>query len=294
VNPALERLGFAAADRAVVLHADDVGMCHASLAAFAELAGGGLAVSGSLMVPCPWFPAAAAFCRAHPEVDAGVHLTLTSEWEGYRWSPLSTRDPASGLCDEQGTFPRHPREVAARGTQEAVETEMAAQLDRAAHAGLSFSHVDAHMFTVLHPRFLDAYVRLAVARQALPLLWRIDGPLGALGEAEAAAARRVTGEWAQRGLPVFDHLVRLPLMQADDRLEQARAAFAALPPGLAHCIFHPALDTPELRAITPDWRARAADFAVLAGAALRRCLTGLGIHVLTYRHLGRAAPTPST
>ena len=285
MNPALERLGFAPADRAVILHADDVGMCHASLAAFAELAGGGLAVSGSLMVPCPWFPAAVAFCRAHPEVDAGVHLTLTSEWEGYRWSPLSTRDPASGLCDALGAFPRHPREVAARGTLEAVEKEMAAQLERAARAGLRFSHVDAHMFTALHPRFLDAYVRLAVAHQALPLLWRVDGPLGALGEVEAASVRRSAGDWERRGLPVVDHLVRMPLAQADDRLEQARAALAALPPGLAHCIFHPALDTPELRAIAPDWRGRAADFEVLAGAELRRCLAGLGIHVLTYRQL---------
>ncbi|HEV7506895.1 MAG TPA: polysaccharide deacetylase family protein [Thermoanaerobaculia bacterium] len=289
MNPVLKRLGLAAADRAVVLHADDVGMCHASTAAFAELAGGDLAVSGSLMVPCPWFPAAAAFCRAHPEMDAGVHLTLTSEWEGYRWSPLSTCDPASGLCDELGAFPRHPREVVARGTQEAVEREMAAQLDGAARAALPFTHVDAHMFTVFHPRFLDAYVRLAMGHHALPLLWRVDRPLGALGEAEAAAVRRAAGEWEEKGLPVVDHLVRLPLAQADDRLEQVRGALTALPPGLAHFIFHPALDTPELRAIAPDWRGRAADFAVLAGPELRRCLTGLGIHVLTYRDLGRAA-----
>ena len=131
---------------------------------------------------------------------------------------------------------------------------------------------------------------------ALPLLWRVDGPLGALYADAAAAVRRAVDEWEARGLPVVDHLVRLPLTQATDptdRLERMRAALAALPPGLAHCIFHPALDTPELRAIAPDWPGRAADFAVLAGPELPRCLAALGIHVVTYADLRRAAPPGS-
>jgi hypothetical protein len=56
------------------------------------------------MVPCPWFPQVAAYCREHPSVDLGVHLTLTSEWDSYRWGPISTRDPASGLIDDEGYF----------------------------------------------------------------------------------------------------------------------------------------------------------------------------------------------
>jgi len=103
-NPVLRELGLGQADRAVVIHTDDIGMCQASLAALADLVDFGLVSCGATMVPCPWFPQVAAYCRGHPSVDLGVHLTLTSEWDSYRWGPISTRDPASGLIDDEGYF----------------------------------------------------------------------------------------------------------------------------------------------------------------------------------------------
>jgi len=106
-NTALRELGFSAADRVVIVHADDVGMCNATVNAFFELADYGVISSGSVMVPCPWFPAVAAACRGNADIDVGVHLTLTSEWDRYRWGPISTRDPASGLLDEEGYFYRN-------------------------------------------------------------------------------------------------------------------------------------------------------------------------------------------
>ena len=110
-NPFLSRLGFAAGDRVAILHADDVGMCPATVPAFAELIAAGSLSSGSLMVPCPAFPQAAALCRSQPEMDLGVHLTLNSEWETYRWGPLSPAGPRSGLRDAEGFFPREREAV---------------------------------------------------------------------------------------------------------------------------------------------------------------------------------------
>jgi len=95
-NPILKKLGFADDDRVVIIHVDDVGMCHASLQAFADLWDAGTISSGAVMTPCPWFPATAAWARAHPEVDLGVHGTVNAEWDGYRWGPVSTRDRATG------------------------------------------------------------------------------------------------------------------------------------------------------------------------------------------------------
>src|SRR4051812_42569067 len=104
MNPALKKLGFDANDRVVIFHADDIGMSQAANAALPDLLDFGLLSSAAVMVPCPWFPQAAAFCRDHPEVDMGVHLTLNCEWEAFRWGPISTRDQESGMLDVQGYF----------------------------------------------------------------------------------------------------------------------------------------------------------------------------------------------
>ena len=109
INPYLQQLGFQADDRVVVVHADDIGMCHATLPAIDELMAFGLVTSASAMVPCPWFLEAASWHRRNPQFDLGIHLTLTSEWQHYRWGPLSCRDEESGLVDDQGYFHGTPR-----------------------------------------------------------------------------------------------------------------------------------------------------------------------------------------
>ena len=109
MNPFLHKLGYSPTDRVVVLHADDIGMCHSTLLAYDELLDAGLISSAAVMMPCPWSNAAGQLCQQHadhPGLDMGVHLTLTSEWTDYRWRPLSTADPASGLLDDEATSRR--------------------------------------------------------------------------------------------------------------------------------------------------------------------------------------------
>jgi predicted glycoside hydrolase/deacetylase ChbG (UPF0249 family) len=65
----LRHLGFAATDRVVVIHADDLSMCQATLPAFVGLLAVGLVSSRSVMVPCPWFPQATDLLRACPTAD---------------------------------------------------------------------------------------------------------------------------------------------------------------------------------------------------------------------------------
>src|SRR5690349_9171744 len=140
MNPALQQLGFGPQDRVVIIHADDIGMCRATLPALADLLDVGLVSSAAVMVPCPWFPQVAAWCRAHPAVDMGVHLTVNSEWETYRWGPLSTRDLASGLLDDAGYFHAWPPATFAQADPSAVAAELRAQVARALQAGIRPTH----------------------------------------------------------------------------------------------------------------------------------------------------------
>jgi chitin disaccharide deacetylase len=296
-NPFLTRLGFAAGDRVAILHADDVGMCPATLPAFAELIAEGALSSGSLMVPCPAFPQAAVFARSHPshpQVDLGVHLTLNSEWATYRWGPLSPAGASSGLRDAEGFFPRE-REAVGEADPKAVAAELAAQLDAALAAGFDITHLDAHMFAALQPRLLPTYLALARERRLPALVWRPGPALPALSKGDANAA--AVAAWAAEGFPVADHVAYLPLgasaaWTSDDpsdwrqsRWEEAKAIFDAFPPGLTHFLIHPACDDPELRALARDWRARIADYELFRSGRPREYLRAVGVEVIGYREV---------
>ncbi len=85
------------------------------------------------------------------------------------------------------------------------------------------------------------------------------------------------------GLPLLDAILSVDLGQPDDRLAQTLQLLDTLPAGVSYFILHPSKDTPELRAIAPDWRARVADYQVFSDDALRRYIREQGIHVIGYR-----------
>jgi hypothetical protein len=103
-RPVLELLGYPEDSRLLIVNADDFGSCHANNAAILEAITGGIVTSTTLMTPCPWAPEALRMLRSHPEIAFGVHLTLISEFDGYRWGSLSPRDQVPSLLDDDGYF----------------------------------------------------------------------------------------------------------------------------------------------------------------------------------------------
>jgi len=286
-NPVLRKLGLRDDDRVAIIHADDVGMCQASVSAYADLMDFGLVSSAATMVPCGWFSGLAAYCRQHPGSDAGVHLTITCEWDAYRWGPISTRDPASGLMDDEGFFYRSSNEAAAHGDPAAVGIEVNAQIKRALASGVDATHIDTHMGTMIAPPFIPYYVQAALEHR-LPIMFFRWGEEklrehGYDAERVAQALKLIETLEAQN-MPLIDHIVGMPL-DGEKPLELAQQTFAALEPGITHFILHPSQDTPELRAIAPDWRARVADFELFTSEKLRKFVQDAGIHVIGYRAL---------
>lgn len=287
MNPFLEALNLPADGKALILHADDVGMCHASLAAFAELHERFPAVSGSVMVPAPWFQATAAFAREHPDADLGLHITLTCEWGGYRWSALSTRDPGSGLLDEQGCFPRNQVPLWEKAGVGAALLEIEAQLRTAHAAGIELTHVDDHMGVWGHPRFALHFARFCL-RHRLPARYVSPAREGVGLDEWETAQRDASALYAGGGLPWFDRIGGLPLDDQDSHEERILGFSEALPTGgLGLIVGHPALDTPELRALAPDWRGRAANFRAFNSKRVHEALSRRGVLLINYRDLNR-------
>ena len=287
-NPCLNKLGYANTDRLAIIHTDDIGMCHASIQAFVDLFGYGLISSAATMVPCPWFPHLASYCRENKNVDMGIHLTLTSEWDSFRWSPVSTHDPGSGMIDSEGYFFRTAEEAQLQGNSDAVNLELSEQVERARKAGINISHLDTHMNTVAHPKYINSYIQLAV-QQKLPFLFpRMDQDgfqkLG-LDQVIASMAALLVNQLEEMGIPLVDNVAGLNLENPANRLNQVKQALSSLPFGITHFIIHPSFDTPELRAITPDWQCRVADYHTFMDENLRKFINSIGIHVIGYLSL---------
>jgi chitin disaccharide deacetylase len=292
-NPALRKLGFADDDRVAIIHADDIGNSQASVSAFAELARFDLVSSGAVMVPCGWFPAAAAGSRARPEADLGIHLTLTCEWDALRWGPISTCDSASGMIDDEGYFYRTTEQAQAHGRPEAVARELAAQVERALAAGMRPTHVDTHMGSVYSAAFLPIYLDVARRYRLAPMFFRDDqaGWRARGADAETAVVMaQLSAQLEDAGVPLLDNIAMMPLDAPDDRIGQAKRMFEGLPPGLTHFILHPSHDTPELRACSPSWPSRVADLQAFQSEELRAYIHDTGIQVIGYRALQELMP----
>ena len=292
-NPVLKKLGLKDDDRVVLIHTDDIGMCQASVEAFADLNEAGIISCGAVMVPCPWFLHAAGYARQHKKADLGIHLTLTSEWETYRWGPISTRDLASGMMDEAGFFHNKSEPAQQNADPLAVEIELNAQVERAIQAGIIPTHVDTHMGTVAHPKFMGTYIQLALKHRLPPMIFRMDEVGWRAAGLEPEFAKMAAGLVQQleaSGLPLLDAIGGMSLDSDQDRLERTKQAFTDLQAGLTHFIIHPSKDTPELRAITPDWRCRVADYQNFMNEELRRHIQATGVHVIGYRALKELMP----
>ena len=97
-----EKLGYPEDSKLLIIHADDVGLSHSEDAATITALEKKGVNSASIMVPCPWFPEIAGYAKQHPEVDWGIHLTLTSEWKNYKWGGVSSSNEIASLLDKDG------------------------------------------------------------------------------------------------------------------------------------------------------------------------------------------------
>ena len=66
----------------LVVKADDMGAAHAINLGTIEAYKHGVVTSTDVLVPAPWFMEAVRLLAENPGLDVGVHLCLTSEWEG--------------------------------------------------------------------------------------------------------------------------------------------------------------------------------------------------------------------
>lgn len=287
-----ERLGLAPGARAIILNADDFGMCHAANTAIVELLDAGRIDSTTLMVPCSWAPEALSFAAGRTDLDVGVHLVLTSEWSRYRWRPLT--GSASSLVDADGFFPADVVAVEQRAAADDVAVELAAQLQAALDAGVDVTHLDNHMGSVYGLAtgrdFLGPVFALA-AQHGLP--FRLPRSMDGVS---ADTLARATGAADALGVEIIDRLWSHPFELVgegtDDAetYEQVRDGFVtllrAVPAGVTEIYLHPMTDTEELRSAV-DFAAvkRGYELRLLSDPVVTQAIADEGLERIGWRAL---------
>lgn len=222
--------GYSDSGIKLIVRGDDMGITHATNVAILEAYKRGIQKTAEVIVPAPWFPEAAAMLRSHPELDAGVHLTLTSEWEGLKWGPL-THSPS--LMDEDGYFypmiwpnehyGKNEALKSQRWKLEEIEQEFRAQITLAKKHIPHVSHLSYHMgCNNLSP-------------QVDSLVYALAGEFNLDIDLEENKVQRVRFEG--------------PHETTRQKISSFNTLLKGLEPGTYLYIGHPSLDTSEMQAI---------------------------------------------
>jgi predicted glycoside hydrolase/deacetylase ChbG (UPF0249 family) len=279
-QPLQVRLGYPATAKLLILNADDLAVTHSeNIASFAAL-DQKLITSATVMVPCPWFTEVAAYAKTHPQADLGLHLTLTSEWQTFRWGPIASRALVPSLVGSDGYFYADVPDVVKHAKLDEVEMEIRAQIERAKSMGLEPSHLDAHMHSLYaSPELFGVFLKVA-HEYKLPIrgarnekLFQGVLPLMAPGDPVPDAIFSPGEDVPASGWT--DYYVNL---------------IRNLQPGVTEIFVHLAHDDAETQAVTvnhPDWGAawRQREVEAMSSPAFRKALEDNHIILIGWREI---------
>ena len=251
----------------LIVRADDIGSSHAANEACMDSYTKGIARSVEVMVNCSWFPEAAQRLAETPGYDVGVHLMLTSEWDQVKWRPLTH---APSLVDENGYFypmvwpnDNFPEERTIRGADwklDEIEKELRAQIEKAMKHIPQVSHVTTHMGFSSMDESVDKLVKELAREYDL----YID----------------------------MENVKRMPGWEKTQNTKEKINAFiqnlSELEPGTYMFVEHPALDLPEMQAISllPGKSSPAKDRAdvtkIFTSPKVRKFIRENGIELISY------------
>jgi len=258
----------------LIVRGDDIGSCHAANVACIRSYKEGIMTSVELMVPCSWFPEAVKMLNENPGLDVGIHLTLTSEWDNYKWRPLTH---APSLTDVNGYF--YPtiwrRNNAPAGTAlkdadwkiEEIEKELRAQIELGKRKVPHVSHLSYHMGCAgFDPKVRELCAKLAGE-------YNLDIELSKAGV---------------RGFGGFGDA-----KTAEERIERFIQRLEELKPGTYLFVEHPGINTTEMSAIGHKGyedvaEDRDAVTEVFVSDKVKKAIKRLGIKLISYADLKKA------
>ena len=282
-----ERLGWGPEDKVVIFHVDDIGMSHDTNRGTIKVLEEGLATSFSIMMPTPWVPEINHYLQQNEGLDAGLHLTLTSEWSEYRWGPLAGKNQVPGLVDTEGCMWGSVKGVVMNASADEVELEIRAQIDRAETMGIDITHLDSHMGTLFEMKFIERYVKVGIEKK-IPVLFP-GGHCQFVSEGSPLPIEMVhkIGDtiW-EGGLPVVDDIYANTYGWAkEDKIENYVRIIKTMKPGILEIINHATDPTEVFEKISTSGDSREGDLIALLSPELKKACEEEGVILTTWREM---------
>ena len=284
-----EKLGYPAGKKVILLHCDDAGMCNEANIAVQNYFKTGDIQSAAVMVPCPYAEELVEWAKTQDSPDIGIHLTLTSEWKDYRWGPVSDSANVPGLIDPEGKMWYDVPDVVTHASAEEIETEVRAQIDKVLSMGFTPTHIDTHMGTLYGTtEYLKVFLKIA-NEYNLPAN-AIDLSDPEIAEFFKQAGYPINEEVVELldsyALPKLDNFSSVPEGKTyEDKRENFFKLLNSLNPGLTEIIFHPSVDTDNLKSITDSWQQRVWEAQLFSDPVVKQFFEDNDIIVTTWKEI---------
>lgn len=283
-NNILEKLGFEKDSKLLIIHNDDIGMSQSVNRASFDAFDKGYINSGSVMVPCPWFLEVVQYSKKNPNLDIGIHLTLTSEWKNYKWGGVSSSDKIKSILDDKGHFYPEVSYVQKNAKYNEVKNELEAQINYSLSNGLIPTHLDTHMGAVrATPKTLQAYLEVGNKFQ-LPV--QISEDFKSILDNKLIDFTRIDKSKILFVKKIYGKQDNTPI-NYEEWMIFYKKVLDDIKPGLNVLLVHVGYDNDELKAITvdhPHWGSkwRELDFKILESEEFRTRLSNRNIKLVTW------------
>tara|TARA_B100000795_G_scaffold113170_1_gene83876 strand:- start:3015 stop:4034 length:1020 start_codon:yes stop_codon:yes gene_type:complete len=140
----VEKLGYSKNDKLLIIHADDIGLSNSVNKASFEALKNGYVNSGSIMMPCDYISDVGEFAIENPDIDFGLHLTVTSEWRDYKWNGVLQPNDTPSLINKKGELFKNIKKFVLNAEPLELKRELQAQIDLSKSIGIKPTHIDSH------------------------------------------------------------------------------------------------------------------------------------------------------
>ena len=284
----------------LIINADDLGMSSEFNQAICSLMTQGIVSSTSLMANGMAYEEAIRDIRELDLNDIGVHLTFTCDgFENNNKITYSSVTHANSLEDKNGVLYCSQHDFAVNASDEDIINEICSQMMKIKNDGIEFTHIDNHMYSVIHYLGLRGYKCFYKSLHRLKIHRKI-GFRHALRKYDIDGVRSVYPgrkiqpyAWAMNlffHLRCPDFVFTIPYASPQSESVEQKCVllntfFSNIKNGVSELHVHPAVFSEELRKRNPTWKDRINEYEALKSYSKELLMDKYGITLISYADL---------